>query len=144
MPDRFVAAAYGSLAEADAALRAAEEVDLHDAAIVVRDANGRIDLRQMRETSIGEGAVAGGTVGLLAGLFLGLPVGAALAGLLAGGGFGARDTGIANDRLRKLGEGLQPGHAVVCVLVDEEKLPGVVERLVAHGGEAVDTAVPPP
>ena len=34
--------------------------------------------------------------------------------------FGLRDTGIPDGRLRKLGEDLQPGQALLCVLVDAE------------------------
>jgi uncharacterized membrane protein len=54
----------------------------------------------------------------VAGLLLGLPVGGAVVGLASGALLGLRDTGIPDGRLRELGQGLQPGHAMLCVLVD--------------------------
>jgi len=106
--------------------------------IVRREPNGRIELHQTRESSVGEGAVAGGTVGLLAGLLLGLPVGAAVAGVLAGGGLGARDTGVENSRLRELGERLEAGHALLCLLVQPAAVSEVSTLLEPFGGVPVE------
>ncbi len=146
MPDdhRFVAVVYASYAAASQALAAVQELDVVDAAVVVKQPGGHLDLYQTRGTSIGEGAVAGGTVGLLAGLLFGLPVAAGLIGLAAGGGWGSRDTGIPDDRLRQLGRELEPQHAVLCVLVEPATLPLLEERLAPYGGDAVDVAVTPP
>lgn len=138
---RFVAVVYEDLTQAERSLAAVERVDPVDAAIVVRDPHGHIQLRQTRDRGIGETAIAGGTVGLLAGVLFGLPVGAALLGLLAGGGFGLRDRGIKDDRLRELGKSLQPDQAVLCVLVSPDVLPEVRERIAPYGGEAIDTGV---
>jgi uncharacterized membrane protein len=99
-------------------LDAESDVSVRDAAVVVRTTSGRIELQQTREIAPGEAIVGGGSAGLVAGLLLGLPVGGALLGLAGGTLFGLRDTGIPDSRLRKLGEDLQPGHAVLCVLVD--------------------------
>ena len=125
MPDdhRFVAIVYASYGSASEALAAIEKLDVVDAAIVVKQPGGHLDLYQTRGTSIGEGAVAGGTVGLLAGLLFGLPVAAGLIGLAAGGGWGSRDPGCPDDRLRQLGRELEPQHAVLCVLVEQAMLP---------------------
>ena len=139
MPDTFVAVAFDTTAEAEQALKAVDGLDrvgIRDAAIVVRTAAGRIELHQARELSAGEGAVAAGSIGLVAGLLLGIPVGGALLGLVAGGGWGLRDTGIPDDRLRAMGEKLEPGHAVLCVLVGDG-VPRVREALAPYG-EVVD------
>lgn len=138
---RFVAVVYEDLPQAEQALAAVQLVDPVDAAIVVRDHQGRIQLRQTRDRSIGESSVAGGTVGLLAGLLFGIPVGAALLGLLAGGGLGLRDRGINDDRLRELGKTLHADQAVLCVLVSPEVLADVRDRIAPYGGEAIDTGV---
>lgn len=138
---RFVAVVYDELPQAESALAAVEPVDPVDAAIVVRDHTGRIQLRQTRDRGIGETSVAGGTVGLLAGLLFAIPVGAALLGLLAGGGLGLYDRGIKNDRLRELGKTLSPDQAVLCVLVSPDALAEVHERLAPYGGEAIETDV---
>jgi uncharacterized membrane protein len=138
---RFVAVVYEDLPQAERALAAVEPVDPVDAAIVVRDHQGRIQLRQTRDRSIGESSVAGGTVGLLAGLLFGIPVGAALLGLLAGGGLGLHDRGIKDDRLRELGQTLHSDQAVLCVLVSPDAFADVQDRIAPYGGEAIDTGV---
>ena len=124
------------------ALGGEDGVSVEDAAVVVRMADGRLELHQTKELAAGEGAVAGGSVGLVAGLLLGGPVGGALVGIVAGGGWGLRDTGIPDDRLRQLGEKLEPGHAVLCVLV-ADGLPRVREGLAPYG-EAVEVELSPP
>src|SRR5260370_960270 len=77
---------------AEEALAAAERLEPRDAVVRSPGADGHVELRQTRQTGIGEGAIAGGTIGLLAGLLVGLPIAAAVIGLAGGGGFGIRDT----------------------------------------------------
>jgi uncharacterized membrane protein len=144
----FLAVAFEGVAAAEDALRtvgkldADEDVSIRDAAVVVRTEAGRIELEQTHEVAAGEGVVAGGAVGLVAGLLLGLPVGGALLGLLGGAGFGLRDTGIPDRRLRQLGQDLQPGHAVLCVLVDADGVARTREVLGRYG-VVLDTELSP-
>jgi uncharacterized membrane protein len=114
-------------------LEAEQDVSVRDAAVVTRTERGRIELAQTRQIAPGEGVVGGGTVGLVAGLLLGLPVGGALIGLAGGALIGMRDTGIPNKRLRKLGEELQPGQALLCVLVDADAVPRTRAALDHYG-----------
>jgi uncharacterized membrane protein len=114
-------------------LEAEQDVKVRDAAVVMRTQFGRIELQQTRQIAPGEGVVGGGTVGLVAGLLLGLPVGGALVGLAGGALFGLRDTGIPNKRLRKLGEDLQPGQSVLCVLVDADAVSRARDVLGRYG-----------
>jgi uncharacterized membrane protein len=144
----FLAVAFDTVAGAEEGLKAVrvlageDGVSVEDAAVVVRTAGRRLELHQTKELAAGEGAVAGGSVGLVAGLLLGGPVGGALVGIVAGGGWGLRDTGIPDDRLRQLGEKLEPGHAVLCVLV-ADGLPRIREGLAPYG-EAVEAELSPP
>jgi uncharacterized membrane protein len=120
----FLAIVFESAAGAEDALPTVRELDagedgsVRDAAVVIRTRGGRIEVQQTREIAPGEAIVGGGSAGLVAGLLLGLPVGAALLGLAGGALFGLRDTGIPDDRLRQLAADLQPGQAVLCILVD--------------------------
>ncbi|HUJ91463.1 MAG TPA: DUF1269 domain-containing protein [Gaiellaceae bacterium] len=144
MAETFVAVAFRTTAEAEQGLKTVEALDgvsVRDAAVVVRTEAGRIELHQAREISVGEGSVTAGSVGLVAGLLLGIPVAGALLGIVAGGGWGFRDTGIPDDRLRAMGETLEPGHAVLCVLVGEG-LPRVREALAPYG-DVVDAELEP-
>ena len=113
----FLAVAFDDAADAEAALAATASLRPDDAAVVVRTDLDRIELHQTKEIAAGEGLVTGGAVGLVAGLLLGIPVGGALIGFLGGGGLGLRDTGLSNERLRELGRGLEPQHALLCLLV---------------------------
>jgi uncharacterized membrane protein len=130
--------AFADISAAENALPAVR--DAPDAAIVVRTEAGRIELQQTGEMAAGEGLVGGGAIGLIAGLVLGLPVGGALLGALGGVGFAFRDTGIPDGRLRQLGEDLRPGHAVLCVLVDDEGRTRLREALAPYG-DVLETEV---
>ena len=79
------------------------------------------------------------------GLALGVPVVGAILGMAGGSGAAAVDHGISDDRMRRFGDELEPGHAAVFALlrnVDWEVLRARVEpyrgRLVAS---EVDDAV---
>jgi|SoiMethySBSTD1v2_1073268.scaffolds.fasta_scaffold813151_2 uncharacterized membrane protein len=139
----LIALAYPNREGAEAAAADLEalsderKVKVRDSAIVVKDAGGRIELHQTEELSVGEGLVAGGTVGFLLGLAVGGPIGAAVVGMVAGSGFGAFDTGIRNKRLRSLGEKLEPGHAALVLLVGKADWPELRASLASHHGEVL-------
>lgn len=121
-----------------AALRdLAEEraLELKDAALVVKDDAGRVELRQSKELAAGESVVSGGSIGLLLGLAIGVPVAAALLGLAGGGGLAMFDRGISDDRMRRFGEELGTGHAALFALVADVDWAQLHERLSLYGGE---------
>ena len=119
----LVALSYPSREAAEAASaeleRLADEhvAEVKDSAIVAKVAGDRVELHQTEELSVGQGLIAGGTVGFLLGLAVGGPIGASIAGMVAGGGYGVFDTGIKNKRLRALGDKLEPGQAALVLLV---------------------------
>ena len=131
----FLAVAFATADAAEDALRdlRRRDVPMRDAAVVIRTDAGRIELQQERELAAGEAFVGGGSVGLVAGLLLGLPVGGALLGLAGGLAYGLRDRGLPDSRMRRLGEDLEPGHALLCVLVDDEERCQAREALSRHG-----------
>jgi uncharacterized membrane protein len=121
-----------------AALRdLAEEraLELKDAALVVKDDAGHVELRQSKELAAGESVVSGGSIGLLLGLAIGVPVAAALLGLAGGGGLAMFDRGISDKRMRRFGEELGAGHAALFALVADVDWAQLHERLSHYGGE---------
>ncbi len=142
-PDRLVVASCATRADAERALDAIRGLDagIVDAIVVTRLDNGRVELRQTHQVAAGEGVVAGGTVGFVAGMLLGGPIGGALLGLLGGGIWGARDTGVPDERLRELGESVAPGGALLCALVRGGDSAVVCEELAAYG-EVADADAP--
>jgi uncharacterized membrane protein len=145
---KLIAVAYETVDSAESArdelftLAAGNPDALEDAAVVVKLADGRVELRQSKDLAVGDGFVAGGAVGLLLGLALGGPVAGALVGMAGGGGFGFLDRGVSDDRMRRFGDELEPGHAAVFALVREPDLEELRRCLLRHGGELVVTDVP--
>ncbi len=120
-PTCFLAVAFPSPDEAEGAagvVRALKDLEVHDVAVVLCTAHGRVELQQTGGAAPGEALVGVGTAGLVAGLLLGVPVVGALVGLAGGALFGLRDHGIPDSRMRELGDDLKPGQALLCVLVD--------------------------
>jgi uncharacterized membrane protein len=107
-------------------------VEMEDAAIVTKEDDGRIRLRQTRDVMPSQGAASGGWVGALVGI-IGGPV-----GMLAGGALGAaagglfaklRDVGIDDDQMRDMGDRLAKGHAALFVLMGSYDVTAVVLEL---------------
>jgi uncharacterized membrane protein len=116
-------------------------IELEDAVIVDRDADGKVKLHQAHNTAA-SGAVGGALWGGLIGLiflapFVGMAVGAA-----AGGATGAlADVGVSNDFLKDLGQKLQPGGAALIVLVRKVTPDKVLPVIQPYGGEVLQTSL---
>ena len=140
----FGALSYATLDDARQAISVLEqleqehELDLKDAAIVTKEEDGKIELEQSTELSAGSGALAGGVIGLMLGLALGGPVAGVVVGAATGGVAGLFDSGIANKRLDKLGQALEPGQAAVGVLIDHANWALLQERLAPLGGHILE------
>jgi uncharacterized membrane protein len=142
-PARLVVVSCASRAEAERALDGLGTLEggVVDAAVVTRSESGRLELRQTHQVAAGEGVVTGGAVGFVAGMLLGGPVGGALLGMLGGGVWGARDTGVPDERLRELGESLAPEGALLCALVRVDRVAAAREKLAPYG-EVADADAP--
>jgi uncharacterized membrane protein len=136
----LIAVGFPSAQDADRALalvrRLADEkrLTLKDAAVVVKSGHDHVELRQTHQSTLGDSAVGGGTIGLLVGLLVGLPIAGALAGIGGGGGLAAIDRGISDDRMRRFGKELAPGHAALFALVADVDWAALRERLAPLGG----------
>jgi uncharacterized membrane protein len=105
-------------------------VDLKSAAVVARDAAGKVRIRETRDFDARQGAIggalAGGVLGLLkGGLLKGAILGAA-GGALAGKGI---DLGLDDNYLREVGESLGSGTSAIVALVDFERVEEAMEEL---------------
>lgn len=114
-------------------------VDVADAVVVVRDAQGKVKLRQMYNLTAA-GAVSGGFWGTLIGFIFLNP----LFGMAIGAGWGAimgalRDVGIDDNFMKNLGQTLPPGGAALCVLVHQLTPDKVVEEIQKFGGTVIKT-----
>ena len=101
-------------------------IDAYDAAVVERNADGKVKIVKKHETPTRVGGVAGAGVGLATGLVIALFPAAAIGGglLLATGGGGAvlgalaghAAAGMSRSDLKDLGEGLDSGQAGLVVV----------------------------
>jgi len=107
--------------------------------VVVREANGKVRLRQLYNLTAA-GAVSGGFRGALVGLLFlnplfGFAIGAA-AGAISGT---LRDVGIDDNFMKDLAQTLKPGTAALCVLVHHMTPDRVVEDIQKFGGTVIRT-----
>lgn len=114
-------------------------IDLVDAVVVVRDANGRVRLRQMHNLTAA-GAVTGGFWGALIGLIFLNPLFGMAVGASAGAISGAlSDVGIDDKFMADLGATIKPGSAALCVLIRQMTTDKVIEEIKPFGGVLIKT-----
>ncbi len=109
-------------------------ISFADAAIVTKNADGKLNIHQTRETTTGKGARRGALVAGVVGLFFppSLIV-SVLAGGLIGGAWGKlRDTGIKTGAMKDLGSSLEPGNAAVLVLADPGYQASIIDTMEAY------------
>lgn len=114
-------------------------IDVADAVVVVRDANGKVKLRQMYNLTA-TGAASGGFWGTLIGLLFmnplfGLAIGAA-AGAISGA---LSDVGIDDQVMKQMAQTIQPGTAALCVLIRQMTADKVLEEIQKYGGTVIQT-----
>jgi uncharacterized membrane protein len=118
-------------------------ITLKDATLVTRNEDGKIEVHETDELTTGKGAKRGAVIGGVVGLIF--PPSILLTGALGGaiGGFlgRLRDTGIKNEEVKKLAEGLAPGQAAVIALVTDDTVVAAQNALSGYEGELVISSV---
>jgi uncharacterized membrane protein len=109
-------------------------LDIRNAAMLIKDEDGHLHLKDEEDVGTGAGALFGAITGGLIGL-LGGPAGAivgAVAGAATGGAAAAIiDMGFSNDQLKELQASMPAGSSALVVLVEHkwiEKLVGELEK----------------
>lgn len=116
-------------------------IDLEDAVVAVKDANGKVKLHQAVNLTAA-GAVSGGFWGSLIGLIflnplLGLAVGAT-AGAVSGA---LSDIGIDDNFMKELAATMTPGSSALFVLVRKSTPDKVLEEVKGTGGKVLKTSL---
>ena len=116
-------------------------IDLEDAAVVTKDAQGKIKLHQAINLTAA-GAVSGGFWGTLIGMIflnplLGLAVGAS-AGAVSGA---LADVGVNDQFMKDLAATLQPNSSALFVLVRKATPDKVLAELAGTGGKVLKTSL---
>lgn len=116
-------------------------IEIGDAVIATKDANGHVKLNQLLNTTA-VGAVSGGFWGTLIGaIFLNPLLGAAV-GVASGALGGAlSDFGISDPMMKDLASSLQPGSAALFVLAQKLTADKVIDRIKDEGGVVLKTSL---
>jgi uncharacterized membrane protein len=124
-------------------------LELEDACIVVRDADGKIHLKQSVNL-VAIGASRGASFGMLMGTLVGFLFMNPLAGLLAGGLFGAgsgalqgklMDYGIDDEFIKSLGSAIEPNSSAIFLLVRKAVADKVMPRLEEYEATVLQTSL---
>ncbi|RBP13842.1 putative membrane protein [Roseiarcus fermentans] len=116
-------------------------IEVEDAVIAVRDANGRVKLNQILHPAAG-GAVSGAFWGMLVGWLFMMPLAGAAVGA-AGGALGGSmaDPGINDDDMRaQANAALKPGTAGLFLLIRKMTTDKVLDDLKGVGGTVIRTS----
>jgi uncharacterized membrane protein len=143
----LVAIVYPSEAQAEAMrnklLELQQEylIELNDAVVVEKTADGKVKLHQLFNTTAA-GAASGSFWGLLIGILFFMPVVGVALGAATGALSGAlSDFGVNDKFMKDLGEGMQPGNAALFVLIKKMTADKVLEAVKGTGGTILKTSL---
>ena len=114
---------------------------LDDAAVIEKDANGKVHVHDELDKSVVVGALAGGLLGTVLSFMF------PLVGLVVGAGGGAlvgklMDMGVDKDFIRDVSESLQPGNSALFVVVSGGSIDAAVAALRPYQGTLHQTTLP--
>ena len=149
VPVQLIVAAFQDENGAEQALnqlKAAKKehlIKIQNAAIIRKDAQGKLHINETKDMKGGKGAVIGGVVGAALAIMTG---GASLAITGAGaliGGLSAklRDSGFKDDRLKQLGASLKPSTSAIVAVIDHIWVAELERELQQAGADVLTDAI---
>lgn len=150
IPVQLIVAAFNDESAADKALDQLREfkkqraINILDAAIIKRDPDGKVHIKETADMGGGKGAAIGGVLGGVIGLIAGPP------GVIAGAAVGAAvggltakfvDAGIPDSRLRELGDALKPNTSAIVAVLELVWVEQVQAELQRQGADVMTQAL---
>ena len=116
-------------------------IELEDAAIVIRNRNGKVKVKQTQELTT-TGALSGGFWGMLFGFIFLNPILGWVVGTAAGALSGAlTDVGIDDNFIREIGNTIKPSSSAIFFLVRKATTDKVLEDLSKFEGKILRTSL---
>jgi uncharacterized membrane protein len=142
----LVVVTFDNMEEASKVREALKEqsanISLDDSAVVVRDEEGKVHVKDEVDRGVAVGALGGGALGLLIGGVL-FPVGGLVLGALGGALVGKMlDAGVDKKFIDQVGEHLEPGTSALFVIVREANPAVVRAALEPYEGKVIQTSLP--
>jgi uncharacterized membrane protein len=141
VPVQLIVAAFQDEKSADMALKELKQarreklIGIENAAVIRKDQKGKLHIKETADMGGGKGAALGGVAGAAIGLIAGpaLLVPAAVGALVGGLAAKLRDSGFSDERLKTIGDSLEPGSSAIIAVV-EHKWVAQVEKELAEAG----------
>jgi uncharacterized membrane protein len=148
VPVEIIVAAFQDPNGASAALEELKQakkqglIKIEDAAILVKDADGKLRIKETSDMGGGKGAVIGGVLGGVVGLLAG-PIGwAALGGAVIGGLVAkSHDGGFSDARLKQIGDSLKPNTSAIIAVIDHVWVAEVERQMQQAGADTVTASL---
>jgi uncharacterized membrane protein len=143
VPIQLIVAAFQDERAAKEALNALKEaqrqklIKINNAAVLHKDAKGRLHIKETADMGGGKGAAIGGVAGAAIGLIAGpvLLVPAAVGALVGGLSAKLRDSGFSDARLKALGAHLAPGSSAIVAVVEHRWVAEVKQAMAEAGAD---------
>ena len=120
----------------------ANRVTLEDLALVTKDDEGKVQIRQTKDVTVGKGAKRGTLVGALVGLAAPPILGAAAVGAAVGAAWGKiRDRGVDDDLMKRVGGMIAEGQAVVFAMGDNASIDAIEAKIAEQADRHVTSFV---
>jgi len=150
VPIQVIVAAFQEEETAGEALKALKEakkerlIGIQDAAVIRRDEDNKLHIKETADMGGGKGAAIGGVLGGVIGL-IGGPAGVVLGGAAgaAVGGVTAKlfDAGIPDERLEEIGSALKPGTSAIIAIIEHKWVAEVEQELAEAGADVLTEAL---
>jgi uncharacterized membrane protein len=118
-------------------------IDIQNAAVLRKDEEGKVHIKETADMSGRRGAGVGGVIGGVVGLIFPPSILATAAVGAAVGGLSAklRDSGFQDERLRRVADGLQPNTSALIAVIEHTWVLKVEEQLREYGADVITEAL---
>ncbi len=134
----------GKVREAIKKMEKQGHISLDDSAVIVKDEEGKIHVKNELDRGVKVGAGVGSLLGLFIGFLFGGPIGSMIVGAAGGAGVGAlTDMGIQKSFVKDVAASLEPSNSALFVIVRDANPNAAVAALKPYKGEVYHTSFPP-
>jgi uncharacterized membrane protein len=117
-------------------------ISLDDSAVIVKDLEGNVHVKNQVDRGVKVGAVGGGVLGLLVGVFF-FPLGAVVLGALGGALIGKFfDMGVDKKFIKDVSDALKPGSSALFIIIRDAEPAYAIGVLEKYKGTVYQTNLP--